>query len=256
MHPADIWNMFYLQSNKINFYLRIGLIICAFAMGNKSIAQNIHAYSSKNMSDYDERKLHYGFSIGLNNSRYDIIHSDYFINNNDSLLAVTPLGTTSFTLGFVVNYHINDVLDIRALPNVGFYNRDVLYSFREGTFNEVLEKPLRQLESTIIEMPILLKYKSMRHKNFRVYVVGGVKPGIEINNKRKLNRETILRVKPADLAIEYGIGFDIYYPMFKFSPEIRFSHGLPNLLVPDDNVFANSLQRLSSHTVTLFFHFE
>jgi len=250
MHSVDVGDMFNIQSKKIT------LLISGFCLALVSFAQNPYAYSSKNMPDYDARKLHYGFSIGLNNSRYSIIHSDYFVANRDSIKAVTPLGTTSFTLGFIGNYHINDVMDLRILMDVGFYNRNVQYTFKEGTFPKLGELPLQQIESTIIEMPLLFKYKSVRHKNFRVYVVGGVKPGVEINNKKKLNRESILRVRPADMALEYGIGFDIYYPMFKFSPEIRFSHGLPNLLVPDDNVFANSVQRVSSHTITLFFHFE
>lgn len=206
------------------------------------------------MADYDERKLHYGFSVGLNNSRYDIEHSDYYVENKDTILAVTPIPSTSFTLGFILNYHFNDIFDLRVLPNVGFYNRNVEYVFKNEDGSG--ENPLRQIESTVIELPILFKYKSFRHENFRVYIVGGIKPGIEVNNKKKQDRESILRVKPLDFSVEYGIGLDIYYPMFKLSPEIRFSHGIPNQLVKDDNVFSKSLNRISTHTVTLFFHFE
>jgi len=206
------------------------------------------------MPNYDERRLHYGFSVGINNSRFDIVKSDYAIQNNDSILSVTPIPTTSFTLGFILNLHLNDIFDIRVLPNVGFYNRSIDYKFKNE--DNKGETPLRQIESTVIELPILFKYKSFRHENFRVYIVGGVKPGIEVNNKKKQDRETILRVRPGDFSIEYGVGLDIYNPMFKFSPEIRFSHGLPHQLVHDNNEFAKSLDRISTHTVTLFFHFE
>ena len=242
--------MYNLSSRKIIILFSLLLVVAI-----QCVAQNPFANTDKNMPDYEERNLHYGFSVGLNNSRFAIRHSDYFINNRDEILSVTPVPTTSFTLGFILNMHLNDIFDLRALPNVGFYNRDMLYEFvNEDKLTS--ESPLRQLESTVIELPLLFKYKSYRHKNFRVYVVGGIKPGIEVNNKRKQDRETILRVKSGDLSVEYGVGLDIYNPMFKFSPEIRFSHGLPNQLVPDANVFAESLSRISTHTITLFFHFE
>ncbi|WP_262922895.1 hypothetical protein [Hymenobacter cellulosilyticus] len=44
--------------------------------------------------------------------------------------------------------------------------------------------------------------------------------------------------------------------MFKFAPELRFSHGLSNLLVPGKDVYSRSLQSMKSNTVTLYLNFE
>ena len=47
-------------------------------------------------------------------------------------------------------------------------------------------KPFRMriVENTMVEFPILLKYKSERRGNIRMYMIGGVKPGIEASGKK------------------------------------------------------------------------
>jgi hypothetical protein len=89
-----------------------------------------------------------------------------------------------------------------------------------------------------------------------MYVLGGVRPGIEVGAKRKELGDDRLRSKTLDFQVEYGFGFDFYYPLFKLSPEIRFSHGLINMRNKDPNIFAQSIQRMNTHTITLYFNFE
>ena len=89
-----------------------------------------------------------------------------------------------------------------------------------------------------------------------MYVVGGLKGGIEAGAKKKDKKETELRTQNKDLAIDIGVGFDIYYPLFKFSPEIRFSQGIPNMVVHDPNPYARSVNKMTTHTVSLYLHFE
>ena len=87
-------------------------------------------------------------------------------------------------------------------------------------------------------------------------MVGGVKPGIETGAKKKEKPNTDLRLNSFDFAVDYGVGLDIYYPLFKFSPEIRISHGLYNMLIHDPNAYSQSLLKLTTHTITLYLHFE
>jgi hypothetical protein len=204
----------------------------------------------KNLPYYDDKLLHYGFTLGLNSTRFLLKESGEFINPKDSLRSITSPRNTGFSLGFILNLKLGAYFDLRLLPTFSFYQRDV-------TFTYASKAPVTQTtESTFIEVPLLCKYKSQRHGNTRMYVVGGVKPGIEAGAKKKEKKDTDLRTSNKDLCIEYGFGFDIYYPLFKFSPELRFSHGLLNMLNKDDNAYANSLSRLSSHTITLYLHFE
>jgi hypothetical protein len=57
------------------------------------------------------------------------------------------------------------------------------------------------------------------------------------------------------MSVDYGFGFDLFYEYFKLSPELRFSHGITNMLVKDPNVYSKALDRLSSHTVSFYLYF-
>lgn len=248
MQTTNVWNKLNLHSREVI------LLLFAVLSFSVSFAQKDHKEKVINLPHYDERFFHYGFTVALNGAAYNLQHSDYFYNNNDSITPYSINGdrTIGFTLGFIINLHINDNFDFRVLPNVGFYNRNLSYQF------DKLGEVKQEIESNVLELPMLLKFKSRRQGNFRAYVIGGVKLGAEVSsNKASSTGEDNLRVLNNDLVVEYGLGVDIYNPMFKFSPEIRFAHGLNNMLLKGDpNIYTKSLDRISTHTVTLYFHFE
>ena len=246
MDIFNIWNKLNLRSSKIVWVILFFLVISqGYSQKNKINNR------TKNLPNYDDRTFHYGFTIGINSASYNVNPSDFYLKNNDSILGINSINSLGFTLGFIVNFHISDNFDLRLLPNVGFYNRNIEYKF------PTRGKIIQEIESNVIELPLLLKYKSRRQGNFRAYVIGGVKPGVEVASNKKLsNGKENLRVQDIDLVLEYGFGIDVYNPMFKFSPEIRFAHGIPNMLIKDPNIFSKTLDRVSTHTVTLYFHFE
>jgi hypothetical protein len=202
-----------------------------------------------NLPNYDDKQFHYGFTIGLNSARYRLVHSSVFLGT-DTLISAVSRRSPGFSLGFIVSYRLGEFFDLRLLPTVAFYERKVEYEFKgRGLVDQISE-------NTFIEFPLMLKYKSQRRKNFRMYLVSGIKPSIEAGSKKKDKKPTELRTKNFDFAIDYGFGLDIYYPLFKFSPELRISHGLINMLVDDPNQYAMPINSLMTHTVTLYLHFE
>lgn len=208
-----------------------------------------------NLPNYDNKKLHYGFILAGNYATYTLKPSAYFYSINDTLKRVEPSGVGGFTLGFILNARMHDNFDFRVTPQVGFYQRGVEYTFISKTTGaKVADKQM--VEATFVELPILVKYKSQRRNNFRMYIVGGVKPSISTSNKNKDQRPDKLRFNSYDLAIDYGLGCDIYFPLFKLSPEIRFSNGLVGMKAPDNNLYANSIQNLRSKTMTFMLNFE
>ncbi|HSZ71884.1 MAG TPA: porin family protein [Cytophagaceae bacterium] len=200
-----------------------------------------------NTPHYDDRILHYGFTIGLGTSGYSAKLSQQFLN--DTVNYVRPKYSSAFTLGFVVSLRLAEHLDLRLLPTVGFYERSIDYQFTNTSSTQ-------SVESTFIEFPLMLKYKSQRRRNSRMYLVGGGKLSVEAGSKKKEKKKTELRTQSTDFALEYGVGFDFYLPLFKFSPELRMSHGLVNMLNPDPNIYSQSISKLMTHTLTLYLHFE
>ena len=134
----------------------------------------------------------------------------------DTVYSVEADWSPGFSLGFIVNYRITDLLDFRLTPKVAFYEHKLRYRYTDETPTEE-----KLVETTMVELPILLKYKSERRGNIRMYMVGGVKPALEASGKKQVeNRSSSLGVTGTNLSLEAGFGFDLYYPLFKFSPEV------------------------------------
>ena len=64
------------------------------------------------------------------------------------------------------------------------------------------------------------------------------------------------KVKKHDLLYELGFGVDIYFEFFKFSPEIKASFGLNNILVDDDTQFTDSIDKLYTRSFLFSVTFE
>ena len=251
MYRTHIRNKLNLFGKKIvlDAFLAAMLLLCGSLKAQEQY--NTGGFKGTiNLQGYDERWLHYGFTIGLNSTRFKIAQSSAFLNAiGDSVVSVQSKNNPGFSLGFVMNLRINPNWDLRLLPTVAFYDRTINYIFKNTVSSQ-------STQSTFIELPLLVKYKSQRRKNSRMYVVGGIKPCIEAGAKKREKKSSELRTNSLDLCIDYGFGFDIYYQLFIFSPEIRISQGLPNMLINDPNSFSRSLNRLTTHTVTLYLHFE
>ena len=245
MQRANVWNKLNLHRYKISAIVL--LTLCAL----QSEAQKTR-WVEKNNPNYDNKKLTYGFLIGIHSSTYQIKYSDRFVTRDlDTVSAVLPSWSQGFALGFIVNYRITEYLDIRLTPQVAFYENKVRYQFTN-------DPPIDEaVENTIVEFPILLKYKSERRGNIRMYMIGGVKPGFEASGKKNIDQtKPTLEVKGTHLSLEAGFGFDLYYPLFKFSPELRFSRGIVDVLGNPSNEFGQPLQRVNTNTISLYLLFQ
>jgi len=209
-------------------------------------------WARRNNPEYDSRKITYGFSLGLHTTAYQIKYADDFVSPTyDTLNSIQPSFSPGFSLGFLVNYRFNDQLDLRLMPKASFYEHRLNYYYTNRT------EKFQLVETTMVELPILLKYKSQRRGNVRMYVVGGVAPGIEARNKGDLESNTSrLAIQNANLSIDTGFGFDLYFPLFKFSPEIRFSKGLVNLLDNGTSDYSEPIKHLNTNTISVYFIFQ
>ena len=221
-------------------------------LGGTAIGQK-QRWVEKNNPNYDDRKLTYGFLIGLHTTAYKIRYSDAFVTPQfDTLFSVEPGSNAGFSLGFIVNYKLGDFFDLRLTPKVAFYEHSLTYKYTDD------QAPYEErVETTMVEFPLLLKYKSERRGNIRMYMIGGVKPAIEASGKKKEENVTnSLEVTGGNLSLDFGFGFDLYYPLFKFSPEIRFSKGLVDILDNKVNPLGQPLDRISTNTISVYFLFQ
>jgi hypothetical protein len=248
MRTTHFWNKLSLHCSQV-----IVVLLLIFSVQHAEGQQKKTSWVKRNNPNYDQKKLTYGFLIGLHSSAYQIKYADRFVTQEfDTLFAVEPKWSPGFSLGFIMNYKLADLLDLRLTPTVAFYEHRLLYRYTDDQANRE-----HLVETTMVELPLLLKFKSERRENLRMYMIGGIKPGIEASGKKKLeNTTTTLEVTGGNLSLDVGFGLDIYYPLFKFSPELRFSRGMANILDNTTNVYGQPLQRVNTNTVTLFLLFQ
>ncbi len=209
----------------------------------------------KNDSNYDERMLHFGFSMGLNTMDFNIKLSDEAIANN--ITAETVNLKPGINIQIVTDFRPSTYLDIRFLPGVSFGQRNINF-YQDG----VLVNDGQKLESSFLEFPLSLKYKGMRLNNSRPYIIGGLNFRYDLAGKKEYDdqQEIYLRLNRADLYYEVGAGIDIYLPYFKLTIEAKMSNGLRDILVhepaPGYPQYANAIESMRSQIWVLSFHFE
>jgi hypothetical protein len=94
--------------------------------------------------------------------------------------------------------------------------------------------------------------------NYRVYVVAGVKYGIDMVSQAKVENKDkqFVKLQKNDYGYQIGFGFDFYLERFKFSPEIKMYNGVRNLLVDDSAIYSTSLRALYSKIFLISLTFE
>ena len=213
-------------------------------------AQTNYKYIRKHLERYDDKTIHYGFFFAAPITRFSVSHSPEFITADSAYRIYSP-NKPAFRVGFVVNTYLSKHFDLRLTPSVSLFSREVQYDYPNSPSRTETR------ESTWIDLPLLLKYKSERRNNSRMYLLAGGAFSIESNVRRKeIQGASKLSTGTMDFAVEYGIGFEQFFEYFKFAPELRFSHGLVNLYRPTNNVAGVGINKLTTHSVTLYLNFE
>ena len=131
---------------------------------------------------------------------------------------------------------LNTYFNIRFEPGLYFSKRELEYPNVVGFENET--DKIREIKSTYIHLPLILKVSAKRINNFRPFVMAGFSTDFNLssNNKnRDDNASNVFRTTAQNLNYELGLGFDFYLYYFKFSPSIRGIFSFQNELIPDAN---------------------
>jgi|TARA_B110000093_G_scaffold7240_1_gene6922 hypothetical protein len=183
-----------------------------------------------NNENFDKPRLSYGYYLGFNVYDYNI---DYVTDVKD----VQVLKSTGLNVGLVGNIRINDYIDIRLEPGLVISRRELNYSntFFNGISYE--EKDLsREIQSTFVHIPLLIKFSTKRVNNIKPFIVGGVSTALNLSSQENNpddNSKNTFRVTKNNLYYELGIGIDLYLEWFKFTPSIRGVFSMQDELIND-----------------------
>ncbi|MBI5219194.1 MAG: PorT family protein [Bacteroidia bacterium] len=212
-------------------------------------------FRPKNLPKYDNKVLHFGFTLGLNTMDFRIHPATSFMS--DSIDIIENNRRLGFNISIVSSLRLGQYLDLRFLPGLSFGQRDMDYS-QWDTSRKVMATKRMKIESTFIDFPLVFKYKAKRIVNYSPYVIGGMNFALDLASQKEVKEEEKpkIRLKPFDVYYEFGFGIDYYLTYFKFSTEIKFAVGLFDILRRDDTKYTSAIQRMNSNIIFICFHFE
>lgn len=184
----------------------------------------------------DFKFLRWGYFLGFNN--YDF-NFDYDFKNNIDLRDIYVQRSAGFNVGLIGNMRINNFIDLRLEPGLLITTRNLFYSATHFTGTTFKESDLsREVKSTYIHVPLLVKLSMKRINNFKPFIVGGVSTALNLSSNEDNpddNKNGQFRTTRNSLFYELGFGIDFYLYNFKFTPSIRGLFGIGDELVRDED---------------------
>ncbi|MBS9464252.1 PorT family protein [Flagellimonas sp. 389] len=206
-----------------NVLILLGLLVL---MCNNANAQ-FNKDPILNLQNEDLKFLNWGYYLGFN--QYDF----QFEFQNDIGQDVLVDKSLGFNVGLIGEMRINEFLDVRFEPGLLYTGRNLGFP---GFTSEA--DAIREVKSTYIRFPLLLKVSAKRFGNWKPFVIGGVYTSMNLGSKEDSlddNSSGEFRMKQNVYGYELGFGIDIYTEYFKFSPSIRGVFALSDELVPDND---------------------
>ncbi len=223
---------------------KVSIFLCLLLMlTNEASAQ-------RNQTRYLNRNLYFGISLGFNTQSFRVVHDESFVYN-DTIQSITSTRGPGFNLGIVSNLSMGDYFDLRFVPALVFGDKRLQFQQRDSMVS-------RTIESIILDFPLTVRFKSQPIRDVKFYVLTGMKYSLDLASNAKARRaDDQIKVFRNDLSIEYGLGIQIFFPLFIFSPEIKFSQGVMNLHARNpDLIYSGNIDKLFSRTLTFSLHFE
>ncbi|AFU67154.1 protein-translocating porin PorT [Psychroflexus torquis ATCC 700755] len=181
-----------------------------------------------NKENLDKKRWSWGYFLGFNMYDFQIKYKD---QGEEIKVEKNP----SFSVGLIGNFRLNDYVDLRLEPGVVFASRNLNFNFTD--FGNQADS-FREVQSSYIHIPLLLKFSTKRINNFKPFVIGGASISHNLSSNEdnpQDNSAGQFRLKTQNYYYEVGFGIDFYFDYFKFTPSIRGVFGMNDELVRDEN---------------------
>jgi len=226
-------------------------------------AQSSGTFGVPNLLKYDKQRMHFGFLVGYNTAGY-LIESHADITTADSMMVINTKGYSGFCLGIVTDLRMGKYFDLRFIPSLSFIDRSVLYyrynANQPQDYHQNTNPKHNVPGAVYLDLPLMVKLKSSRMmNNIRAYVLAGADYSVDLTSIAKKHQnasEYVLALYPSDFMGQAGVGLDFYCTYFKFSTELKMSFGLRNLLIPNEDIHATTINSLKSKMIQISFTFE
>jgi hypothetical protein len=234
--------------------LFLTLLIFIF-LGSSSYAQKFKQERYKN---FDKRMFHFGFMLGFNSSDFTV-YQNVNAYEQYGLKLLENDAQPGGQLGILTTMKLGTpVLRLRFIPTLSFQERLLRYTFEDTVLNkdEIGEE---RVNSTNLDFPLMLQFRTKRLNNFAAYVLVGGQYSIDLQSQEKASQNYIdpyVKIKRNDVQGQIGGGLEFFAPYFKFGIELKYSHGFINSFIQDNTNIANPINKLYNKVWSLSLIFE
>jgi len=246
MESTEFRHMHNIHWYKIVF---IGIIIAMSTIADAQVRQK----GNYNFWEYQSKPFYFGLTLGVHSTGFLTSKSRQF-EQSDSINFARGQDKPGLNVNIITNLKIGQFFDFRFIPGFAFSERRIEFLAPQGG------KSFEKVESVFLEVPLLLRFKSAPYKDKRLFVIGGLKYSYDVASNSRARQEIaqgLFKISPHDFQFEVGAGIQMFFPFFIFSPEIKFSQGIGNIHIYNDNKEESRvLDRVLSRALTISFHFE
>ena len=236
------------------------LVLCTFFLMQTTQAQlfskeKVQYDANQGRGSTDFNLLRWGYYLGVN-------YLDFNFDYNQDLRDVYVKRTAGFNVGLIGNLRINSFLDLRLEPGLVMSTRKLYYSrtYFSGTVSD--NALTREVKSTYIYVPLILKVSTKRINNFKPFITGGFSTAINLSSNENNvddNKNGQFRMISHPIFYELGFGIDLYLFNFKFTPSIRGVFAINDELVRDadpNSPWTGNIASMKTRGIYLNFTFQ
>ena len=260
----------------MNKFLLKALVLASVSVATFANAQFRTRNRMDNLEDFDQQKFSWGFFLNGNRLDYRIVlNPRYGMNGNANL--VTSKESYSFGAGLITKFRLNDYLDVRIEPGLQFAQRQLFFStqyndiYQNGNPQNAPFTPValtekdrvRDIKSTLVDVPVLLELHGERWYNSRPYIAAGVNYIVNLQSNSDSaddNQQQIFRSTTHNFAWSAEMGIQFYFNKFKLTPAIRGTFFMNNEMVADNAstppYWAAAVSTLQTRAVMFVLKFE
>ena len=209
-----------------------------------------------NLPTFDDPKIHYGFYLGINQNDFKVNYRPS--NFPSTIVEIKP--TLGFNVGLIADFRVHKNVNLRFEPGLISNSKTIYFNNNPSLITET--DSIREIGSTYLHLPLVLKLSSDRWNNVRPYVLAGISYDHNFSSNQENSDDNFsgeFRMKTSNFMYELGVGVDIYLSFFKFSPSIRGVFAMNRELIDDNNSnspWTSPINIFSTRGVFLNFSFE
>ncbi len=246
----------YIPHLKDNMKRIIVILTFLLATQNSSAQLFTKEKVANNIDNLDQKQLSWGYFLGFN-------QYDFKFQYNENLEDILVDKTFGFHLGLIGDLRLNNYMNLRLEPGVFFTTRNLRYDesyFAGMEFNDA--DLLREVKSTYIHLPLLLKISTKRINNFKPFIIGGISTALNLSSNQDNpddNSSGEFRMQKNTLFYELGFGIDLYLLYFKFTPSIRAIFSFNDEIIRDadpNSPWTGNVNQMQTRGIFINFTFQ